>query len=119
MAERLYPVPGPRTFGEWCFALGLRAQQNPQDTNIVLSYDDFCSLPETDLRKVEDGELYGFWRKHGDVWGESRTVSEWLKDFDMELISPTEEDRNELNRFLGHDEFYEWSSGKVDLGRRQ
>ena len=79
-----------------------------------MSYEDFCFFPNTELRKVKDGELFGFWRMYGDIWGEPRTVDEWLTDFKWSLVDPTTHDLKDLNLFLGHDEFWNWSSGKVE-----
>jgi len=73
-----------------------------------------CYYPNVKLYRVRDTELYGFWRTYGDVWGECRTVQEWLKDFEWELIEPTPEDLTDMSLFLGHDEFWEWSSGKIE-----
>jgi hypothetical protein len=78
-----------------------------------LTFDEFCFLPNVRLTKVKETELYSFWRQHGDVWGECRTVQEWLNDFNWEIVDPTEEDLKDLNLFIGHDEFWDWSSGKV------
>ena len=114
LTVRPYEAPEPRPFEEWCIALGLEARPLQDRTNQRLSFDDFCYYPNVKLYRVRDTELYGFWRTYGDVWGECRTVQEWLKDFEWELIEPTPEDLTDMSLFLGHDEFWEWSSGKIE-----
>jgi hypothetical protein len=52
--------------------------------------------------------------QHDDP-GASRAVREWLSHLKMELVDPTPEDLRDLDRVMDHDEFWEWSSGKVDL----
>lgn len=79
-----------------------------------MTYLEFCFLPETTLRKVSEGALYGFWRQYGDIQGEARTVKEWLTDIGWHIVDATEDDLKDLNLFLGHDEFWEWSSGKIE-----
>ena len=79
-----------------------------------MTYLEFCYLPETTLRKVSEGASYGFWRQYGDTYGEARTVKEWLDDIGWHIVEPTEDDLKDLNLFLGYDEFWEWSSGKIE-----
>jgi hypothetical protein len=79
-----------------------------------MTYLEFCFLPETSLSKVREGALYGFWRQYGDIYGEPRTVKEWLDDLGWQLVEPTEDDLKDLTLFLGYDEFWEWSSGKIE-----
>ena len=116
--QRPYKAPAPRSYKEWCDCLGLVPYPTPENQEIVLDYDDFCFYPNVELRKEREGECYGYWREFGDVWGECRTVEEWLQDFKWEMVEPTVEDMADMNLFLGHDEFWEWSSGKVDMGKR-
>lgn len=49
---------------------------------------------------------------------EPRTAREWLNDFKWKLVNPTEKDINDLDRTLSNDEFWKWSSGKVEPIRR-
>lgn len=49
---------------------------------------------------------------------EPRTAREWLNDFKWKLVNPTEKDINDLDRMLSNDEFWKWSSGKVEPIRR-
>jgi len=112
--KRPYKAPESRTIKDWCDNLGLTPYPVPKNINMVLSYDDFCFLPNIKLRKEYEGELYNFWRKNGDVWGECRTVEEWLQDFKWEIIEPTKDDFKDMNLFLGHDEFWDWSSGRIN-----
>ncbi len=79
-----------------------------------MTYLEFCFLPETTLRKTSEGALYGFWSQYGDIYGEPRTVKEWLEDIGWQLVEPTEDDLKDLNLFLGHDEFWTWSGGKIE-----
>ncbi len=44
-----------------------------------------------------------------------RTARAWLAALDLELPDPTDEDLRDLDVAMGYDEFWEWSSGKVDL----
>jgi hypothetical protein len=44
-----------------------------------------------------------------------RKARQWLADFRWELPEATEQDRLDLDRVMEHDEFWEWSSGKVDM----
>ena len=111
--HRPYPEPEPRSFAQWCDDLGISCDGTCPDAGTILTFDEFCFLPNVRLTKVKEAELYGFWRQYGDVWGESRTVQEWLHDFNWEIVDPTEEDLKDLNLFIGHDEFWDWSSGKV------
>jgi hypothetical protein len=111
--HRPYSEPEPRSSAQWSKDLGIECEGNCPDANIMLTYDEFCFLPEVRLKKVRDTELYGWWREYGDVWGECRTVKEWLNDFNWELVEPTDSELRDLNLFIGHDEFWSWSSGKV------
>jgi hypothetical protein len=73
-------------------------------------------MPKTKLVKVKAGTLYGFWKQYGDVYGEARTVREWLEDTNQHIVEPlTEEDFRDLDLFLGYDEFWTWGSGKMDF----
>ena len=110
-----YHDPEPRKHSEWCRDLGLICEGTGCNTNEILTYEEFCFLPETKLIKVKDEPLYGFWKQHGDVYGEARTVREWLEDTNQHIVEPiTEEDVRDLDLFLGHDEFWTWGSGKMD-----
>ena len=110
-----YQDPEPRKHSEWCHDLGLVCEGNGCNTNEILSYEAFCFLSDTKLRKVKDAPLYGFWKPYGDVYGEPRTVREWLEDINWQIVEPlTEEDMHDLNLFLGYDEFWEWASGKIE-----
>ncbi|MCU7552845.1 hypothetical protein OCK74_27245 [Chitinophagaceae bacterium LB-8] len=111
--HRPYSEPEPRSFVQWCIDLGVECEGKCPDASQKLTYDEFCFLPDVRLIKVRDTELYGWWRKHGDVWGECRTVKEWLEDFNWELVDPTDSELKDVNLFIGHDEFWVWSSGKV------
>jgi hypothetical protein len=53
-----------------------------------------------------------------DIYGEPRTVREWLSDFEWVIEDPTPSDLEDFDLFLGHDEFWSWSSGKVDTSRK-
>ena len=64
--------------------------------------------------KTADGPLYGFWGKHRGIYGKLRVAREWLKDFHWSLVDPSPGDLANLDLFLGHDEFWAWSSGKVE-----
>ena len=79
-----------------------------------MTYLEFCFLPEITLRKVSEGPAYGWWRRYGDIYGEARIVQEWLNDMGWHIVEPTEDDLKDLNLFLDHDEFWEWSSGKIE-----
>ena len=111
--HRPYPEPEPRCFAQWCNDLGISCEGACPDNDTILTFDEFYSLADVRLTKVKDTELYGFWRQYGDVWGESRTVQEWLNDLNWEIVDPTEEELKDRNLILGHDEFRDWSSGKV------
>jgi hypothetical protein len=104
----------PRTFEQWCIDLGIECEGRYAG-NEVMSYDEFCCFPNVRLWKVQETELYGFWRDGKDVSqsDENRTVKEWLEDMNMEIVDPTQKELNELNLFLGWDEFMDWSSGIV------
>ena len=84
-----------------------------------MTYLEFCYLPETTLRKVNEGVSYGSWRQYGDIYGEARTVKEWIDDIGWHIVEPTEDDLKDLNLFLGHDEFWEWGSGRIDQGPKR
>lgn len=110
--SRPYPEPEARTFKKWCEDLGL--QGNPDSTNENrLSYDDFCFMPNTIFRKIDVGNLYNWWRKFGDKWGECRTIKEWINDFNWDINELEQNDLKDLNLFIGHDEFWKWSGGKL------
>lgn len=47
------------------------------------------------------------------MYYEDRTVRQWLTDPDGEIVEATPEDLAELDRVLGHDEFWQWASGRV------
>jgi len=79
-----------------------------------MTHEEFCFLPDTRLRKVQEGALYDFWQQYGDVYGEPRTVQEWLDSTNQHIFEPTSEDLQELNLFLGHDEFWTWGAGKIE-----
>ncbi|MDO7875720.1 hypothetical protein Q5H93_13325 [Hymenobacter sp. ASUV-10] len=113
LSQRPYPEPAPRSFAHWCHDLGLTVEGKFPSSDTILNFDAFCSLPNVRLIKTEDSELYGFWRQYGDVWSESRTIQEWLDDYNWEVINPTEEDAKDLSLFLGYDEVWEWGSGKI------
>jgi hypothetical protein len=51
---------------------------------------------------------------NAEAW-EPRTVRQWLTDLHLKLPDPTPEDARDFDTVMGHDEFWEWSSGKVDL----
>jgi len=111
-----YPDPPPRTFEEWLDGLGLECEGPRPSYQDPLTYEDFAFLPgEHRYVKVRSGPLYGFWRQYGDIYGEPRTVQEWLNDLNLELVNLTEDDLRDYNLFLGYDEFWEWSGGKVDM----
>jgi len=109
-----YPDPEPRSFSQWCSDLGISSQGKTWPDNQMMTYLEFCYLPETTLRRVSEGPLYGFWHQYGDIYGEARTVKEWLHDIGWHIVDATEDDLKDLNLFLGHDEFWEWSSGKIE-----
>lgn len=54
----------------------------------ILTYDEFLFYPGVRLRKAIPSDLYGFWRQYGDVWGEPRTVKEWLDLESPEVEEP-------------------------------
>ena len=111
---KTYLDPEPRKHSEWCNDLGLICQGTGCNTNQVLTYDEFCYLPETKLTKTRETSLYGFWQQYGDICGEVRIVKEWLESMNWEIVEPlTQQDFKDLNLFLGYDEFWEWSSGKI------
>ncbi|GGF00777.1 hypothetical protein [Hymenobacter cavernae] len=113
---RTYKEPEPRSHASWCNDLGLVCKGKGCYTNQVLTYDEFCFLPDTILVKAKEAPLYGFWRKYGDVYGEPRTVKEWLEDLTLQIVEPlTEQDKQDCHLFLGYDEFWIWSSGKIAL----
>ncbi len=113
--EPPYAAPQQREFVAWLDALGLVVDGNTPDVKGKLSYDEFLEVTDhLRLLKRNDGPLYGFWRAHGDVWGEPRTVREWLTDFEWGLVDPAPQDIADLDLFLGHDEFWEWSNAKVE-----
>ena len=109
-----YPDPEPRIFAQWCNDLGISSDGRIWPDDQIMTYLEFCYLPETTLRKVSEGPVYGWWRQYGDIYGEARTVKEWLDDIGWHIVEPTEDDLKDLNLFLGHDEFWEWSSGKIE-----
>jgi hypothetical protein len=116
--SRPYPEPESRTFEEWRIDLGLEYVGNVASDE-KLDWDTFCFYPEVTLRKTKNSELYGWWRLHGDNWGECRTVEEWINDFNWDKSDLEEDDLNDLNLFLGHDEFWNWSSGKLPLQSKE
>ena len=109
-----YTDPEPRSFAQWCIDLGINSEDRAWPPNQVMTYLEFCSLPETTLRKTSEGASYGFWCQYGDIYGEPRTVKEWLDDIGWHLVEPTEDDLKDLNSFLGQDEFWTWSGGKIE-----
>ena len=111
--HRPYPAPEARSFAQWCTDLGIRCEGSCPDANSIITFDEFCFLPNVKLIKVKGTELDGFWLQYADIWGECRTVQEWLNDLNFEIVDPTEEDLRDLSLFLGYDEFMNWSSGKV------
>jgi hypothetical protein len=115
ITRKTYQNPEPRTFKNWCDSLGLTPYPAPENIEMVLSYDVFCFFPDIELRKEREGELYGFWREYGDLFGECRTVDDWLRDFEGEIVNPTADDLKDMDLFIGHDQFWEWSSGKVEF----
>jgi hypothetical protein len=42
-------------------------------------------------------------------------VRQWLAELRLDLVDPATEDLASLDAVMGHDEFWEWASGKVDL----
>jgi hypothetical protein len=50
-----------------------------------------------------------------DDW-EDRTAREWLDVFGWKLVEPTADDLKDLDKSMEHDEFWEWTSGRVDFG---
>jgi hypothetical protein len=109
-----YPYPEPRSFAQWRSDLGISSQGKPWPDDHLMTYLEFCYLPETTLRKINEGTLYGFWRQYGDIYGEARTVEEWLHDIGWRIVGATEDDLQDLNLFLGYDEFWEWGSGRIE-----
>ena len=114
-----YSDPQPRSFIGWCQDLGLEAKGKQWPANQIMTYEEFCFLSETELRRVTEGPLYGFWHQFGDVFGEARTVKEWLNDIGWHIVEPTKDDLKDMNLFLGHDEFWEWSSGKIEQDNKE
>lgn len=116
-----YADPPPRAFDAWLSALGLRYESTENPPQGILTYEEFCSpgrdLYRPDVRLILEGHgpLYGFWRLHldGSVSGEPRTVREWLSDLRLTLVDPTHEDLADLDLFLGHDAWWQWSAGKT------
>jgi hypothetical protein len=104
-----------RTFPKWCEDLGLECQGKFPDEETIMTYDEFCVVPDVRLIKVRRTALYGFWRKGvtARYSGESRTVQEWLDDVGLEIVDPTQNELNDLNLFLNWDDFVNWSSGIV------
>lgn len=47
--------------------------------------------------------------------GDPRVARQWLLDYGGKLVEPNEQDLADLDRVMEHDEFWEWSSGKVDF----
>ncbi|UOQ67440.1 hypothetical protein [Hymenobacter volaticus] len=111
---KAYSDPPPRSFAEWCHDLGISSEGGNWVSDQVMLYEEFCLLPDTKLRKIKEGPLYGFWRQYGDVFGEPRTVQEWLDDIGRVIVEPTDDDTKDLTLFLGHDEFWEWIDGKIE-----
>ena len=116
--SRPYPEPEARTFKQWCDDLGLEAQPETLIEN-VLTYDEYCSMPGVTFRKTKEGTLYDWWRKYGGKWGEDRTIEEWIIDFNWDINELEKNDLKDLNLFLGHDEFWEWSSGKLSMRQKR
>ena len=111
-----YQNPEPRKHSEWCCDLGLICEGTGCNTDEILTYDEFCFLPQTTLTKVSEGPLYGFWRKNGEARGEPRTIKEWLDDFGLQVVEPvSEQEIKDLDLFVGYDEFMDWASGIVDF----
>ena len=108
-------APEPRSFDHWLQELGLVCEgPHPGTGALLLTHDDLTNLTgKYRLLKRNEGALYGWWRQCPDR-GEPRTVREWLDDFSWEIVEPTESDTDDLDLFLGHDEFWRWSSGKVE-----
>ncbi len=46
--------------------------------------------------------------------GQPRTARQWLADFGWTFPDPTEQDLADLDMVMDLDEFWEWSSGRVD-----
>src|SRR4051812_9675379 len=102
--KRPYLEPPPRSFANWCIDLGLQCEGNcPEENDIILTYDDFCFYPHVKFLKINPSSLYGFWRVYGDMWGECRTIREWLEDFKWKLVNPTRPELQDLDLFIGHD----------------
>ena len=118
-SQRPYQEPEPRSFRVWCIDLGIECEGKCPDSIQMLTYDEFCFLTNVRFLKVRETELYGWWRSHGDIYGECRTVKEWLDDFNWELVDPLDSELKDLNIFMGYDEFWEWSSGKVADKRKE
>jgi hypothetical protein len=110
--SRPYQEPEQRTFEEWCKELGLE-YEGIVDVNKIIDYDSFTSMPNVKFTKIKHGDLYDWWRQYGDKWGEDRTIEEWIKDFDLDIAELEPDDLKDLNIFLGHDKFWEWSNGKL------
>jgi hypothetical protein len=118
-----YPEPEPRTFQEWLQSLGLSYESSTPPPIGIITYLEFCFPPGLEstihgwrdyrLVRSSPGELYGFWRQYGDVWGEPRTVRDWFADLKLEVVDATPEDEADMELFLGYDEFCAWAGGKV------
>jgi hypothetical protein len=44
-----------------------------------------------------------------------KTAREWMLGYGGEFVEPTAQDLEDLDRVMEHDEFWEWSSGKIKL----
>lgn len=114
LTQRPYPDPEPRLFSEWCNDLGLKCVGDCPTDGERLTFDTFTLYPNVQFYKIADSELYNFWRRPGEEWPEGRTAQEWLNDYDLELVEPTEMELSELNLYLPTwDDFMNWSAGIV------
>jgi hypothetical protein len=52
---------------------------------------------------------------NSNVPAAGKTAREWLLDYGGKLVEPTPQDLADLDRVMEHDEFWEWSSGKIEL----
>lgn len=115
LTQRPYPTPEPRLFSQWCKDLGLKCVGDCPEDEGPLTFDEFTLYPHVKLYKVTDTELYNFWRAYNKdkEWVEGRMVQEWLNDYNLELVEPTEKELSELNLYLDWDGFMNWSAGII------